>query len=122
MVGAFHMLRDETVKLRVALKLCAGLNFFASEWVKSSLAKNLASQTDAMAKVAPILRIGHIVEEDLRIFIRIPRAQRHRPARGRPHGPDMGLEPMAFGSGLPIIAHGDWQEMILNIGIAHTRF
>ena len=62
MVGAFHMLTDEPVQLGVALHRCARLNFLAAKWVKGRLAKNLAGQADAMAKIAPILRIGHIVE------------------------------------------------------------
>ena len=121
MVGAFHMLGDEPVKLGVALQRCARLNFLAPERVKGRLAKNLSGQAYAMAKITPILRIGHIVEQDFWIFGRITGAQSHCPARGRSHGPDMGLEPMTLRGGAPIIAHGDRQEMILNVWVAYTR-
>ena len=33
----------------------------------------------------------------------------------------MGLETVPLGRGLPVIAHGDGQEMELDIGVVHPR-
>ena len=64
MVGALGMLADDSVELVIALRLSARLDFLATVGRKGLLRENLARQTDAGAKILPILVMGHVVEDN----------------------------------------------------------
>ncbi len=117
MVGALGVLADEIVELVVALHLAAGRNLAAAIGIEGGLPENLARQPDAVAEVAPVVRMRHVVEADFRLRPRVGRAQRDRAARLRAHRPDMRLEAVRLGRGLAVVAHGGRDEMILDVGV-----
>ena len=120
-IGAFGMFADEGVKLFVALHIGPRLDLVFDEGFEGVLRKDLPGEANTGTEFLPILVLRHVVEKDLRRVGRIARGQRDRPARGRPHRPHMRLKPVAFGGGLPVIAHSNRQEVILDIGIFNPR-
>ena len=117
MISAFHMLFNERIQLFFCLNLRPWLNFMFHIGLKSFLRKNLTGQFYCRAKIRPVLFVRHIVEQNFRRLSRIARPQSDRASRWATHGADMSLKPMAFSRSLSIIAHGNGQKVILQIGV-----
>src|SRR5688572_24765964 len=67
MVGALGVQTDEIVEFVVALHLAARRNLAAAIGVEGRLSKNLASEANTVAEVAPVVRMRHVVETYLRL-------------------------------------------------------
>ena len=63
----------------------------------------------------------HVVENNLWRVAGSCTAQRYRPTTLGQHRPNMYLKPVPLGLGGPVIAHGGWEEMKLNIRLCLTR-
>src|SRR5690606_28885306 len=108
---------NEAIKLLVTLNMGARRDFTAAVKVECLLPEDLAREADAMAKVCPIVGMGHIIEADDRRFPRIRRSKRDVTARFRSHGPRMSLEAMCLGGRLAIISDCNRDEVVLDIRI-----
>ena len=116
-VGALGVLADEGVELVVGLHVGAGLDLVAGVGAEGGLAEDLAGQADAVAEVGPVLLGRHVVEADRRRDGRVGGLQADGAARGRAHRADMGLEAVALDRGAAVVADGERQEMVLDVGV-----
>jgi hypothetical protein len=57
---------------------------------------DLAGDADRVAELLPVLLVGHMVEQDRRMLVRIARLNPHVPAARRAHGADVALEAVLF--------------------------
>src|SRR5215207_10161764 len=121
MKGAFGMVADEGIDSLVRDGGLAGLDFAAFIAGESRLAKYFASEANAGAELHPIIGMRHVVEPDERRVARIRRAQMHVAPRFGSHRPHVNLETMGGCRRLAVVADGDGQEVILNIGIFDAR-
>ena len=121
MIGAFGVFADEVIQLIICLRLRTGLDFVAHEGFEGILSKDFARQADALAEIDPVAFLAHVVEADHGIISRIRAPQADRAARLGSHGSDMGLKAMTLRGCLPVIAHGDRQEVELHIRIIYAR-
>ena len=94
MVRALHVLADELIDLLVGLNVRARLDLPASIPIERRLRKDLTCQPYARAHLEPVVRVRHVVEEDLRLRERLGRGEPH-PALGfGAHGSGVRLESM----------------------------
>ena len=114
------MFGDEAVKLCVRLQRGTGLDFVLHERLERLLPKYLAREADAGAELFPVIGMRHVVKADFWRLRRVSRPQRDVTPRLGPHRPGVGLKSMPFGRCLPVVAHRNWQKMVLNVWIVHA--
>ena len=121
-VGALDLLADEAVELVVARSAAApGWISLAGVGAEGGLGEDLAGQPDAVAEVAPVLRVRHVVEADRRGGDRVGALQADGAAGGRAHRADMGLEAVAVDRGAAVVADRQRQEVELDVGVVDAR-
>jgi len=81
-VGRLRVLADEGVQLGIALRLHAGVQLATTVGIERRLGDDLAGETDGIAELAPVLLVGHVVEQDAGIDPRIGGANLDAPSTG----------------------------------------
>ena len=120
MVGALHGVLHEVVERVVALDVGAGRDLVPRVVRERRLGKDLPREPDAGPEVPPVVLVGHVVEEDRGCGAGLGRGQSHAAARFRAHRPHVGLEAVALGGGLAVVAHGEGQEVVLDVRVLHA--
>ncbi len=82
MIGRLRVLADEGVQLGVALRLHARIQLATTVRIERGLRDDLAGDADGIAKLAPVLLVGHVVEQDAGVDPRIGGANLDAPATG----------------------------------------
>ena len=76
------MLPDVGVQLGVALQVVGGGDGLAPEAIQRRLAEDVAGDADGGAELFPVLRVGHVVEEDAGVFLRVGAGNAHAATAG----------------------------------------
>lgn len=74
------MFPDKGIDLLIADDIVAGLDFLAAVFLEGWLVEYLACQAHAGTEFLPVVLMGHVVEVNPRLCIRIGRVQAHRAA------------------------------------------
>ncbi|MCY1236356.1 hypothetical protein D9M72_490060 [compost metagenome] len=115
MVGAFHGLAHPGVDVVIAAHILAGRNLLAAEAVEGGLGDDFAGEPQAAPKTFAVLLAVEIVEEDIRLLVRLRRAQPHITAALRLVRPRQHHETVTVERLLAVIAHGGRQKVELDI-------
>ena len=71
MEGGFSVVTHKLVQLFVGLALNARADFPSTVFIQRRLVHDLTGDADRIAKLLPVLFVGHIVEQDRRMLMRI---------------------------------------------------
>src|SRR5208283_4879503 len=121
MIRAFHPGADEGVDRFVLENVRARLQLRTTIGVEGGLSEDLARQTHTSSHFLPIFLRANVVEADYRLRRWLRRSQPDLTAARRTHRSDMDLERVAARRRTAIVVYRQWQEVILNVGIAYTR-
>ena len=115
MEGGFGVVTHELVQLFVGLAFDARADFAPTVFVQRRLVHDLTGDADRVAELLPVLLVGHIVEQDRRMLMRVAGLNPYVPAARRAHGADVALETVFFHRVRAVVVNRYRQEVILNI-------
>src|SRR5262245_60497884 len=107
MVRALHLGAYERVDLLVTRHIRTRLNLARAISIESRLREDLTREPHAGAHFSHIVRVAHIVEEDLRLVVRISRSEAHPAATARAHRAGVRLKAMLFRQRRAIVGDGE---------------
>ncbi len=113
--GGFGVVAHELVQLFVGLAFDARADFTTAILVQRRLVHDLAGDADRVAELLPVLLVGHVVEQDRRMLVRIARLDAHVAAARGAHGSNVALKTMLFHRVRAVVVNRHRQEVILNV-------
>ncbi len=103
------------IQLGIALAVNTRADFAAAILIQRRLVHDLPGDANGVAKLLPVLLMGHIVKQDRRMGVRVARLQTHVAAAGGTHRADVALEAVLFHRVGAIVVNRHRQEMVLNV-------
>ncbi len=115
-IGGLGVFAYEGVELLVALHLRARRDLPAAIRIHRRLSDDLAGQANGVAELLPVLLPGHVVEQDAGSGLGVARGEANAPAALGAHRAHVSLEAMGLHCALAVVADGDGQEVVLQVG------